>query len=192
MSADATSPALPLAAPLAAAQHKAALWADGGLHVHAVMMGARVPDLPGRLAAADLVDWDCLLPGALAPDVQQRAPYLARLKADSPFTDWLLFEAGAELGEWGVLVRSPGRLTVLRNHLRGLLEAQVPGGQRIAFDWMDPPLLQAVLPLFGSAELAAFFGPVQSLVVPGVQLWSHAELAAGRLLQRAVPLAKAV
>lgn len=178
------------APPLAAAQHKAALWADDSVHVYAVLMGSRIPDLPQRLAEAELADYDCLLPGALAPELQRSAPYLAKLKRESPFTDWLLFEAIASLTEWGVLVRSPVRLMSLRNHLRGLLEAQTPGGHRIRLDWMDPELLQALLPLFGPSELHAFFGPAQSLVVTGTQAWRHASLELGRLTQVNVPLAQ--
>ena len=177
------------ATPLAAAQHKAALWADDSVHVYAVLMGSRIPDLPQRLAEAELADYDCLLPGALAPELQRSAPYLAKLKPESPFTDWLLFEATASLAEWGVLVRSPARLMTLRNHLRSLLEAQTPGGHRIKLDWMDPELLQALLPLFGPSELSAFFGSTQSLVVTGTQAWQHAALEQGRLTQINVPLA---
>lgn len=182
-----------LAAPMAAAQHKAALWADAGQNVYAVMMGSRIPDLTARLATAgaELGDYDCLLPGALTADVQRDAPYLVLLKADTAFTDWLLFEATASLGDWGLVLRSPVRLLPLRNHLRGLLRALLPGGQSVAFDWMDPPVLQAVLPLFGPAELSAFFGPVQSLTMPGAQSWRHAEPVSGRVLHRDVPLAKA-
>ncbi|QHJ00977.1 DUF4123 domain-containing protein [Xylophilus rhododendri] len=190
-----TAPATQLAAaaPLAAPQHKAALWADESLQVYAVVMGSRIAGLPQRLAAAgsEIADYDCLLPGALEPQAQQDAPYLVQLRPDSAFTDWLLFEAAASLAEWGVLVRSTARLMPLRNHLRELLAAVLPGGERIALEWMDPVVLQAVLPLFGPAELSAFFGPVRALVVPGVSSWRHAESQLGRLAQRDIPLAKA-
>lgn len=191
MSALPSTTATPQAPPLAAAQHKAALWADAGQAVYAVVMGTRVPGLPARLAAAgaEVVDHDCLLPGALAPAQQQAAPYLVQLQRDSAFTDWLLFEAAAALGDWGLLVRSPARLLALRNHLRQWLQARLPTGETIALDWMDPPVLQALLPHFASGALAAFFGPVQALTVPGPRAWHHAELALGALQQRDVPVA---
>lgn len=188
-SADTSGPAQ--ATPLVAAQHKAALWADADLQVFAVVMGERVSDLPARLAAADVADFDCLLPGALEPDVQRNAPHIVRLKPESAFTDWLLFEADAAFGEWGLLVRSPARLLVLRNHLRGLLRATLPGGHAVALDWMDPTIFQAVAPLFGPAEITAFFGPVRTITIPGSTAWRHAELQMGRLAQREVPLQKA-
>lgn len=166
---------------MAAAQLKAGLWADDGLSVCAVVMGDRVPELAARLATADVADFDCLLPGALSPEVLREAPFLVQLKPTSPFTDWLLFEAASAFGDWGVLVRSPARLLALRNHLRGLLEAALPGGQRIALAWMDPTILQALLPGFDPTGLAAFFGPVRAFVMPSPTAWRHAELRMGQL-----------
>lgn len=176
---------------LAPAQLKAQLWADASLQVYAVLMGARIPDLLARLAGADVVDHDCLLPGALEPELQARAPYLVQLKREAEFTDWLLFQASAGLGDWGVVVQSPAKRLVLRGHLRGLLQARLPEGQRIDLDWMDAPILQALLPLFDAAGLAAFMGPVQSLVLAGEQQWTMADYALGQLQWRSVPLAKA-
>lgn len=181
---------IPLPA-LAPAQHKAQLWADDSHQVFAVIMGERVPDLPAKLADADVIDHDCLLPGALEPELQQRAPYLVQLRRESAFTDWLLFEAGVGLGDWGVLVCSPAKRLFLRSHLRGLLQARTPEGQQIAIDWMDPQILQILLPRFDPAGLSAFMGPVQSYVVAGADRWFTASLNLGQLLARSVPLTKA-
>ena len=175
---------------LAPAQHKAGLWADAAQQVYAVVMGQRVAGLAARLATADIADHDCLLPGALTPLEQAQAPYLVALKPGSAFTDWLLFDAARDFPDWGVLVRSPARLMVLRNHLRSLLQAVLPGGQRITLDWMDPPILEAVLPGFGTAQLTGFFGPARSFTVAGTTAWRHAEAPMGRLARREVPLAR--
>ena len=185
-----TSPATPAPA-LAAAQHKAALWADDTQKVFAVVMGSRIPDLPTLLASADVSDFDCLLPGALEPARALAAPYLVQLKRESAFTDWLLFEAPGSLSDWGVLVTSPARLIQLRNHLRQLLAAQLPGGEAITLDWMDPEILLALLPLFDGSTLLNFFGPVSRLVIASASTWHYTQLDMGRLVQRAVPLLKA-
>lgn len=186
-----TEPTIVPLPALAPAQHKAQLWADDSQQVFAVVMGERVPDLPARLAGADVIDHDCLLPGALEPELQRRAPYLVQLKRESAFTDWLLFEAGAGLGDWGVLVCSPAKRLFLRSHLRGLLQARTPEGQQIALDWMDPQVLQIILPRFDAAALSAFMGPVQSYVIAGAQHWFTASLNLGQLQSRTVPLMKA-
>jgi hypothetical protein len=181
----------PPAAPLAPGQHKAALWADPTLAVYAVAMGQRIADLPGRLAGAGLAGVECLRPGALTAAEQRDAHHLVPLNASSAFTDWLLFETAIDFPEWGVLVRSPARPAPLRNHLRGLSRACLPGGQPIDLDWMDPPLLEALLPGFGAAELTEFFGPVRVFTVPGAAWWRHAEALHGRLAWREVPVAPA-
>ena len=172
-------------------QLKASLWTDGRQGVYAVAMGSRIPDLPALLAGADVDDFDCLLPGALIPQAQQSAAYLVRLRQTSAFTDWLLFELAAALGEWGVLLLSPARMLSLRGHLRGLSHAQIPGGQTMTLDWMDPTLLQALLPLFDGAGLASFMGPVQSVVIPQATAWIQASVALGRLDLRRTPVLKA-
>ena len=176
---------------LAPAQHKAQLWADDSQQVFAVVMGERVPDLPARLAQAEVIDHDCLLPGALEPQAQRSAPYLVHLKRESTFTDWLLFEAGAGLGDWGVLICSSAKRLVLRGHLRGLLQARLPDGRQIALDWMDPPILKILLPGFDPAVLSAFMGPVQAFVIAGAEHWYTASLNLGQLQSRSIPLTKA-
>jgi hypothetical protein len=171
-------------------QHKAALWTDDRLQVYAVAMGTRIQNLAATLASAEVADFDCLLPGALSDETQRTAPYLVQLKRESAFTDWLLFEAAAGLGEWGVLVRSAGKMLALRGHLRSLLRAQTPVGQTIELDWMDPTILKALLPLFEPAALTGFMGPMESLVIPEVAAWTTARVVLGRLELRIVPVAK--
>jgi hypothetical protein len=180
----------PTAAPLSLAQHKAALWADDKLFVYAVLMGSRFPDLPALLAASDVADHICLLPGALAPAARRRAPSLVTLKRTSPFTDWLLFEAAGSLGECGVVVRSASPKIGLRSHLRGLMVAATPEDQRFVLDWMDPEILPALLPLFAPLDLAAFMGPMQALVMPGKAAWTTASLVMGRLQTVTTPVAR--
>jgi hypothetical protein len=177
--------------PLAPAQHKAQLWADGERHVYAVVMGSRVQDLGLRLSTAAVMDYDCLVPGALPPDKRASSPYLVHLKRESEFTDWLLFEASTGLGDWGVLALSKAPRLLLRGHLRELLQARLPEGAVVDLDWMDPVVLLAILPLFDAAGLSAFMGPVQSLVIAGATQWTTADYGQGQLQWRSVPLAKA-
>ncbi|MGS0756581.1 DUF4123 domain-containing protein [Roseateles sp. GG27B] len=165
------------------------------MQVFAVLMGSRVPNLSTRLAGAldkaELIDFDCLLPGALDEEAQARAPYLVQLKANSAFSDWLLFEAAAGLGDWGLIVLSVAKLLPLRAHLRSLLQAQAHDGTRFALDWMDPVILQALLPLFETTELIKFLGPLHTLVIPAATQWSwfsQLPTQPGQLLARTVTL----
>ncbi|MBB1163165.1 DUF4123 domain-containing protein [Aquariibacter albus] len=166
---------------LTPAQLKAGLWADARLRVHAVVMGQRVPDLPTRLAAADGLLHECLLPGALEPARRRQAPHLVTLGPDAPLTDWLLFEAAAGLGDWGLLVLAEAPRLALRQHLRQLLKARLPQGPVIDLDWMDPAVLDCLLPALDPAGCRAFFGPVRSFVVPAATEWRHYEAPLGTL-----------
>lgn len=169
---------------LSPAQLKAQLWADPRENVHAVVMGVRMPGLPARLAGADVIDHDCLRPGALSPEQQERAPYMVQLARESAFTDWLLFEASAGFGDWGVVVASAATRLVLRAHMRSLMQARLPDGQLIDLDWMDPPIVQALLPLFDGAGLSAFMGPIHSLAIAGADTWTVAAYGLGQLQWR--------
>jgi len=181
-----------VSAPAQSAQQlKSRLWADSRQNVHALVMGSRVPDLPTVLAAADVIDHDCLRPGALSRAEQLRAAYLVQLKPESAFTDWLLFEAAGSLSDWGLVAVSGAPRLQLRSHWRGLAEAQLPEGEHIALEWMDPEILWALLPLMDNAGLARFFGPVSTFVQTGAEDWRHARFDFGGLQQVRIPLAKA-
>jgi hypothetical protein len=175
------------AAALAPAQLKSQLWADPAQTVYAVPMGTRLQGLPARLAAElagnGIEDYDCLLPGALLASQQAEAPYLVRLRRDTAFGDWLLFEAAATLGEWGVVVTSTLRMTALRSHLRSLRVANLPSGGTVTLDWMDPAVLRLLLPLFDAGTLARILGPIGTLVMPGDGRWTVVRAPLGRLDQ---------
>lgn len=176
---------------IAPAQFKAQLWADERLQVHAVLLGRCLSGLPARLATAqqdgEIDDFDCLLPGALPPPVQQGAPYLVRLRRDSPFTDALLFAADGPT-DWGVLVLAGVRLIALRNHLRGLLQAHLPDGRTVPLDTLSPDMLRIVLDHADNAQRTTVNGPVGAWVLPGPTHWSLARVVNGHLEWRALRL----
>jgi hypothetical protein len=53
--------------------------------VHAVIDGLVVPGIAARLRTADTGGWDCLQRGALSPEAESKAAFLAELKENSPF-----------------------------------------------------------------------------------------------------------
>lgn len=179
-------------AALSHAQLKAALWADTSLQVYALVLGRNVPELPRALADADaartLDSYDCLWPGALAPQRRLQAPYLVALRQDSPFTDWLLQQAAADFGEWGVLMRSSARFLALRSHCRALCKARLSGGQEIALDWMDPPVLRALLALASADQVEQMLAPLQALVLVGTDAWTLCAQQSGRLSMTRQPV----
>lgn len=172
-------------AALSAAQHKAALWNDAALNVYAVVMGSRVVGLPARLEQAEAsppgLETHCLRAGALSPAEQAAAAHLVRLPPESAFTDWLLGEAAAGHGDWGVLARSRLGTIAMRSHARALCQAQTATGEAIKLDWMDPAVLRLLLPLAPPEQLRQIFEPLDSLSILEATRWTHFRLALGRL-----------
>ena len=179
---------IPSSPALAPAQLKAALWADPRVRVHALVLGRRVPGLVETLAGAQVVDYDCLWPGALSPVKRKQAPYLVCLKHDSEFTDWLLNQAAADFGGWGVLLRSDRNFLALRGHCRELCRARLPDGEEIALDWMDPPVLRALFASASPDQVEQLMTPLATLVIVGAKTWTFCSQQYGRLQMRKQPV----
>ena len=166
------------------AQRKAALWADPTSRVIALIDAAVVADLPARLAAADVLGWDCLSRGALAPEEAARAAYLTDLRRDSEFSDWLFDAAGATYPGWGIVLVTSQGLLAMRQHCRALCEVALPDGSQRRWRWYDPPLLARLLPQFSPGQLDEFFAPGLALVVPSADAWTWFALEQGMLASR--------
>lgn len=159
--------------PLALPQMIDALWSRPGARVHAVIDGAVVPGLRDKLKAApDLPGWDCLLRGALKPEVAARAPFIAELAPAAAFTRWLLAEAPAAFPGWGLVWVSTRPLLAEREHCRALAEVKTPEGRRRPWRWYDPALLAALLPTLGLEQAARFFADDRHLVLPAADAWA--------------------
>lgn len=170
-----------MASALSPAQQKAALWADPGVRVHAVIDGLVMPGLPERLAAADVLGWDCLARGALEADAAQRAPYLVDLREGSPFTDWLVFEATAGFPGWGLLLVSRQALLPMRQHCRDLSEVMLPDGSRREWRWYDPQVFEAVVASLSPGQLDDVFAHGVTVVIPTPAVWTWHALEQGLL-----------
>jgi hypothetical protein len=160
---------------------KSMLWGEPGSHVYAFIQGSVVPGLRQRLAGAGLRDWDCLWRGALAPADQERAPYIAELTSASPFTDWLLTEAGGAYPGWGVVGVSREPMLVAREHGRGLLKVGLPGGEQRTWNWLDPMLWGELLPRLDAMQLGEAFGCMNDWVLVSSERWQWFTLSAGQL-----------
>lgn len=166
---------------LSFAQLKSALWADPRARVHAIIDGGLVPGLPALVAAADCGGWDCLLRGALAPEVAATAPYLVELTETSPFSEWLLGEATGLHPGWGVVLVSHAALLAAREHCRDLCNVVMPTGERRRWRWWDPELLALLLPNAQASQLDELFGLGQQIVVPAREAWTWYRLQDGVL-----------
>jgi hypothetical protein len=110
------------------------------------------------------------------------------LQPETPFTDWLLQQAATDFGDWGVLLRSDRPFLGMRSHCRSLCKARLPSGEEIALDWMDPPVLRALLPLANIDQIAQLLAPLASLVMVSPAAWTVCTQQFGRLSLRTQPV----
>jgi hypothetical protein len=163
------------------AQLKAGLWAASDARVHAVIDGLVVPALPEKLEHAQVRGWDCLQRGALSAARAEQSAYVAELDPAAPFSDWLLGEAPAVHPGWGVVLVSDRALLPVREHCRAIGDVLTPEGERRAWRWYDPEVLEAVLPTLSASQLDELFSLGQSIVVPGANAWTWHALEHGVL-----------
>jgi len=109
--------------------------------------------------------WACLYAGALAPELQEVAPYLVRILPERPDALRLL-EHGWERN-WGVFAATTAPQPELRRHLRRHLRVRTETGKTLLLRWYDPRVLRMYLPTCTANELKAFFGPVRAFIGEG-------------------------
>ena len=131
--------------------------APEGLRVYAILDGASAQRLPQAIYQYG-VQSVCLLRGELDPDLEQVAPYLVSLDAESPFVDWVLGEGWGK--HWGIFVVVDAELRTLRRHFRSLLTVYDPNNVPLFFRYYDPRVLRIYLPTCNAEELKTVFGPV--------------------------------
>lgn len=139
-----------------------ALFSQEDLNIFAVLDGASIPDLLTKLFEQE-PDYVCLQRGELEPDMAEVAPYLVALAPDAEFTTWLLEEGWCR--HWGVFLSSQDDLRAVCSHLRALLIVYDAEGRPLQFRFYDPRVLRTFLPTCRAAELARFFGPVESFLL---------------------------
>jgi hypothetical protein len=140
------------------------LFAPDGAGVFAVLDGASVPSLRGKLHQLK-PEFECLYRGELEPDMAEVAPYLVRLDSKSEFAAWVLTEGWGK--HWGIFATTQADLHTMRQHFRKFLIVHDQAGKPMYFRFYDPRVLPTYLPTCKGQELAAIFGPVESYMLEG-------------------------
>lgn len=174
---------------LSLAQQRELLWTDTRRQVYALMVASKVPGLRERLAQADVDDWDGLWTGELDSEERAAAPVLVILKRESAFTDWLIAEAARGFGSWGALALSKLAFLAMRTHARALCKAQLPNGQAIRIDWMDPEVMDALLPVAAPDQLERVYAGFDALVTLSADRWTRWSTSGGRLMRETTGVA---
>jgi len=166
------------------AQQRASLWADAAQRVYAIIVAKKIVGIRERLAHGDVDDWDGLWTGELDAEERAAAPVLVTLRRDSDFTGWLLDEGTAAFPGWGTLAQSRLPFLAMRSHCRALCKAQLPNGQAIRIDWMDPDVMEAVLTVAPADELDRAYAGFDVLVTLASDRWTRWSVSAGRLVRQ--------
>ncbi len=157
--------------------------ADDGV-LTALVDACGAPGVPARVLARVPDGGACLYQGADALAFQDRAPYLVRV--DRAVLVWLLAPAAdGGLGDtpWGWFAIADAPFAAQVRHWRGWLTVAPPAAPAgdpgadapMAFRFYDPRLVEVFLGACTGGEVAEFFGPCRSLVVPA---WEADGLAA--------------
>jgi hypothetical protein len=128
---------------------------------YAVLDGASIPDLLENMLPAP-EEHACLYRGQLEPDLAEVAPYLVKLRQDSPFTEWIISEGWGN--HWGIFAVSQIGLEALRRHFRHFLRVKDPAGKVLYFRFYDPRVLRVYLPTCKRTEIKTIFGPISRYI----------------------------
>jgi len=169
---------------LSLAQLREALWVDREQRVYALVVASKVPGLRARLSQGGVDDWDGLWTGELDAEERAAAPVLVTLRRESPFTDWLLGEAAASFGGWGAVAQSRSTFLAMRTHCRALCKAQLPNGQSIRIDWMDPELMEALLPAAAPDQVERVYAGFDTLLTLAADRWTRWSVSGARLVRQ--------
>ena len=156
-------------------------WFVVARHAYAIIDTQAVPQVEAILTSAGAAEWGRLARGAAPADGAEA--WCVELTPELAFSRWLLAGDGTMLEDWGVLAFSEQPFREVRNHLRDLLEVQLPRGERVAFRWYRPPALRALLPLCSAPQLTEVFGPVTAFALHDGDRgsWVWLRLIGGRL-----------
>lgn len=138
---------------------------DPDMQLYAVLDGASVDGLLDQLDEFE-AEYVCLYYGELDEELEICAPYVVHIAQDSPLLEWLIQEGWGK--HWGIFLRSTEDLRGIRRHLRTLLVVQDAGGRELYFRYYDPRVLRTYLPTCNRRETQQILGPVESLVIEGV------------------------
>lgn len=143
---------------------------EGQLHsdqdhiVYAVLDGASVPNLLEMIDEHE-PEYTCLFSGDLDPEVEQTAPYLVRLQANSEFNQYVIEHGWGR--HWGIFSTVPQDqpFVAVRKHFRTFLRVRGPDGTLMLFRYYDPRVLRVYLPTCNEDEAEILFGPLTSYLM---------------------------
>jgi|GEM_PF-3260476 len=120
------------------------------------------PDITVLFEGFEL-DWRCLWKGDSADKYALQAPYIAELKEDNEFTDWLLTQGFGK--GWGIFLRSYFSIDELTHHLRKFNQVYSEVDKTwFMFRYYSPAAITQVLPYLPGQDFVEFMRPINQLM----------------------------
>jgi len=136
------------------------------LPLFALVDAARSPDVLGLLRLHSEVHYS-LYDGPAGEKLDEVAPYLVQLHAQSPLTQALVSEQWGN--SWGMFVWAMSDFKTLRRHFRRFLMVEDARGKEMYFRFYDPRVLRVFLPTCTAEEAQEFFGPIKHFVMEAAE-----------------------
>lgn len=129
---------------------------------YAVIDAIHRPDITVLFDGFEL-DWRCLWKGESAEKYALQAPYIAELKEDNEFTDWLLTQGFGQ--GWGIFLRSYFAIDELTHHLRKFNQVYSEVDKTwLMFRYYSPTAINQILPYLPGQDFVEFMRPVNQLM----------------------------
>lgn len=144
---------------------------DLSCELYAVLCGAQLTGLQALLRQLGADRCDPLWTGLLDPGEAAASPVLCRVPRGGELQEWLFRQLCGDLAHLGVLLLSGATYLQVRAHCRDLCTARSSDGEVLRLDWMDPQVLELLVPLLEPRQASELLGPHAQLLIPGVQSW---------------------
>ena len=144
---------------------------DLSCELYAVLCGAHLTGLQALLRQLGADRCDSLWTGLLEPREGAESPLLCRVPRGGDLQEWLFRQLCGDLAHIGVLLLSGASYLQVRAHCRDLCFARSSDGEALRLDWMDPQVLELLLPLLELRQANELLGPHAQLLIPGAQSW---------------------
>ena len=140
----------------------ALLEGKGDKPLYAIIDAAANTDLVERLYADESLEFECLLPGDVAPDVFYVAPFIVNLTGKPEFLRWLL---SGWRRNWGVYITGRSDFESTYRHLRGFALASDQHGHAATVRYFDPRVFPILAAHLKPAQSADFFAGIESVTM---------------------------
>ena len=131
-------------------------------YTYAIIDAMKKNDISVLLDAYE-TEWECLWKGNSEQQYAFYAPYIVKIKKDTPFSEWLLSEGWNK--EWGVFIRSYYPLDEVTHHLRKFNQIYDEVNHIwVLFRYYSAVAVEKVIPSLPPKDFIQFFSKINQII----------------------------